>query len=119
MSGFTFDKKYSFKSRIAEASRVLARHPDRVPVIVEKDPNSTTVGEIDKHKYLVPKTLTMGQFQHIVRKRLRVGPETAIFMFVQGGILPTAAEPIGDVYQRLGGEDKYLKIKYSGENVFG
>ena len=119
MSGFAFDKKYTFRSRIEEAGRVLAKYPDRVPIIVEKDPACTTVANIDKHKYLVPRTLSMGQFQHIVRKRLKVTPETAIFMFVQGGVLPTATEPVGEVYERLGGEDKYLKMTYSSENVFG
>lgn len=119
MSGFTFDKKYSFKSRLEEAGRVLAKYPERVPIIVEKDPNCHTIGDIDKHKYLVPRSLTMGQFQHVIRKRLKVTPETAIFMFVQGGVLPTVTEQVGEVYERLGGGDKYLKMTYSSENVFG
>ena len=118
MTGFTFDKKYSFKVRREEADRVLAKYPDRVPIIVEKDPSSTVV-DIDKHKYLVPQHLTMGQFLHIIRKRTKIPPAQAIFMFINGNTLPISAESVGDVYERHKGEDNYLRMTYSGENTFG
>lgn len=47
--------------------------------------------DIDKKKYLVPSDLTCGQFVYVIRKRLKLPAEKAIFLFVNGVIPPTAA----------------------------
>lgn len=38
-------------------------------------------------RYLVPADLTVGQFVYVIRKRIKVSPEKAIFMFVKN-VLP-------------------------------
>ena len=45
-----------------------AKHPDRIPVIVEKRPRDATLPLIDKKKFLVPADLTVGQFVYVIRK---------------------------------------------------
>ena len=40
-------------------------------------------------RYLVPADLTVGQFVYVIRKRIKVGPEKAIFMFVKNTLPPT------------------------------
>lgn len=40
-------------------------------------------------RYLVPADLTVGQFVYVIRKRIRVSPEQAIFMFVRNVLPPT------------------------------
>ena len=49
-------------------------------------------------RYLVPADLTVGQFVYVIRKRIRVSPEQAIFMFVRNVLPPTggahAAAPL-------------------------
>ena len=42
-------------------------------------------------RYLVPADLTVGQFVYVIRKRIRVTPEKAIFMFVKNVLPPTGA----------------------------
>ena len=42
-------------------------------------------------RYLVPADLTVGQFVYVIRKRIKVGPEKAIFMFVKNTLPPTGA----------------------------
>lgn len=42
-------------------------------------------------RYLVPADLTVGQFVYVIRKRIRVSPEQAIFMFVRNVLPPTGA----------------------------
>ena len=42
-------------------------------------------------RYLVPADLTVGQFVYVIRKRIRVSPEKAIFMFVKNVLPPTGA----------------------------
>lgn len=40
-------------------------------------------------RYLVPADLTVGQFVYVIRKRIKVSPEKAIFMFVRNVLPPT------------------------------
>ena len=42
-------------------------------------------------RYLVPSDLTVGQFVYVIRKRIKVSPEKAIFMFVQNVLPPTGS----------------------------
>ena len=44
-------------------------------------------------RYLVPADLTVGQFVYVVRKRIKLSPEKAIFIFVKN-ILPPTGENI-------------------------
>jgi len=99
------------------AARIRSKHPDRVPAIVEKAPKSNAP-EIDKKKYLVPGDITVGKFVYELRKHMQLGPEKAIFLFVQNSLPPTAAL-MYDIYERYKDEDGFLYITYSDENTFG
>lgn len=50
-------------------------------VIVEKVSGSQIV-DIDKRKYLVPADITVAQFMWIIRKRIQLPSEKAIFLFI-------------------------------------
>lgn len=71
-----------------------------------------------KHRYLVPADLTVGQFVYVIRKRIRLSPEKAIFVFVRNVLPPTAAL-MSSVYEDHKDEDGFLYVAYSGENTFG
>ena len=49
-----FRKKYSIHQRLDESRRILAKYPDRIPVIITKN-NKNDLPKLDKFKYLVPK----------------------------------------------------------------
>ena len=66
-------------------------------VIVEKAPKAR-VADLDKKKYLVPSDLTVGQFYFLIRKRIHLRPEDALFFFVNNVIPPTSAT-MGALYQ--------------------
>ena len=66
------------------------KYSDRIPVICEKVEKSD-IATIDKKKYLVPADLTVGQFVYVIRKRIKLSPEKAIFIFVDEVLPPTAA----------------------------
>ena len=76
-----FKLEHPLDKRQAEAERIRDKYPDRIPVIVEKAPGSD-ISDIDKKKYLVPSDLTVGQFVYVIRKRIKLSPEKAIFVFV-------------------------------------
>ncbi|CAO3697742.1 unnamed protein product [Rhizopus microsporus] len=84
-----FKDEHTFEKRKAEADRIRQKYPDRIPVICEKVEKSD-IPTIDKKKYLVPADLTVGQFVYVIRKRIKLSSEKAIFMFVNE-ILPPAA----------------------------
>ncbi|RYH29788.1 hypothetical protein EON65_07375 [archaeon] len=73
---------------------------------------------MDKKKYLVPSDLTCGQFVYVVRKRLKLPSEKALFLFVNGSIPPTSALMSG-IYEQHQDKDGFLYMSYSEENVFG
>ena len=100
-----------------EVLKIQERYTDRIPVIVNKNSQST-IADIDKKKYLVPNELTMGQFMYVVRKRIDIAPEQAIYLFVNGN-LPTTSEQMNNIYDKYKSEDGFLYVTYSGENTFG
>ncbi|BBH02001.1 Ubiquitin-like superfamily protein [Prunus dulcis] len=102
--------------RQAEAARIREKYPDRIPVIVEKAERSD-IPDIDKKKYLVPADLTVGQFVYVVRKRIKLSAEKAIFIFVKN-ILPPTAAMMSAIYEENKDEDGFLYMTYSGENTF-
>ncbi|CAM9951450.1 unnamed protein product [Ectocarpus fasciculatus] len=103
--------------RKSEAERIRAKYPDRIPVICEKADRSD-IPDIDKKKYLVPADLSTGQFIYVIRKRIKLDPEKAIFIFVNDTIPQTSAL-MSQVYEHQKDEDGFLYITYSGENTFG
>ena len=107
----------TLEQRAFESSRIRAKYPDRIPVIVEKSPKSD-VPELDKKKYLVPSDLTVGQFVYVIRKRVKLSAEKAIFVFVNNALPPTASL-MSTIYEENKDEDGFLYIQYSGENTFG
>lgn len=76
------------------------------------------IPDIDKKKYLVPADLTVGQFVYVVRKRIKLSAEKAIFIFVKN-ILPPTAAMMSAIYEENKDEDGFLYMTYSGENTFG
>ena len=139
--------------------RALAVAADRPRGVRSRVPQSD-IPDIDKHKYLVPSDLTVGQFvcvardagriaaaqarapgdghgaggsadpawcllrpdplapRYVIRKRIKLSPEKAIFIFVNNVLPPTAAL-MSAVYEEHKDEDGFLYISYSGENTFG
>ena len=114
---WTYKEEHPFEKRRAEGEKIRRKYPDRVPVIVEKAPKAR-IGDLDKKKYLVPSDLTVSQFYFLIRKRISLRPEDALFFFVNNVIPPTSAT-MGSLYQEHHEEDFFLYIAYSDESVYG
>ena len=113
-----FKKVHKFEDRLQESTRIRNKYPERIPVICEKYKNNDTIPKLDKSKYLVPIDLTIGQFMFVIRKRIKLSSEQAIFIFINGTIPSTNAE-IYKIYESCKDEDGFLYVTYSGENTFG
>ena len=108
--------KKPFNKRIHEAERIIAKYPDRIPIICQRSDKNVPI--IDKEKFLVPKDLTLGQFMYVIRKRISLPPEKAIFLFINNKLFPTSSL-IYTIYERNRSSDKFLYVSYSSENTFG
>mmetsp|Transcript_136 Transcript_136/g.665 ORF Transcript_136/g.665 Transcript_136/m.665 type:complete len:115 (-) Transcript_136:252-596(-) len=97
---------------------LTARVPSRVPQVIVERAEKSDIPDLDKKKYLVPADLTVGQFVYVIRKRIKLSPEKAIFVFVNNVLPPTAAL-MSSIYEEHKEEDGFLYIAYSGENTFG
>jgi len=114
----SYRSQFSFEKRKEDSDKILRNYPDRIPIICERARGSD-IPAIDKKKYLVPADLTVGQFVYVIRKRLTMKKEQAIFVFVKDRILPPIAQPLSKLYQEHKDKDGFVYITYSGENTFG
>jgi GABA(A) receptor-associated protein len=116
---FNFKRNYSLEDRKKESIRVMQKHADRVPVICEKNERASSfIPQVDKYKYLVPNDLTIGQFIYVIRKRIHLTPEQAIYLFIDG-IIPQSNEMLYSIYHKHKDKDGFLYISYTNENTFG
>lgn len=112
----SFKTQHSEEKRKAEADRIKLKYPDRIPVIVEKAPKCT-LPDIDKQKYLVP-SLSWGQFTYVIRKRIKLAQDEALFVYVNN-TLPPAAALMDQVYKEHADPDGFLYLQYMNEASFG
>ena len=115
-----FKHMYTLDQRLKKRNRIFDKYPHRVPIIMSQIGVSLFQFEsIEKKIFLVPCDLTIGQFSFIIRRKINLTPEKALFLFVNG-IIPPNSSIIGDINHKNNDvNDKFLYIEYSGENTFG
>lgn len=115
----SYASENSLEKRKQEADKILKKFPDRVPVIVERAKKSVgKVPQIDKKRYMVPADMSFGQFTHVIRKRLELTPEQALFCFVNN-VQPTATTTLGQIFDEYKDECGFVQIVYACESTFG
>lgn len=114
-----FKQKYSNEQRLLESSRIINKYPDRIPVICQHAIKDKVLPQIDKSKYLVPADLTVGQFAYVIRKRIKMNPEQALFLIINDNVMPVVSMTMSEIYTNHKSEDGFVYIYYMGENTFG
>jgi len=113
----SYKKRFTSEERSRESRHMLDKFPDRVPVIVQRK-NKSDVSDIDKEKYLVPVDLSIGKFVYVIRKRINLTHEKALYVFTNNTIPPTSAT-VGEIYLDQKDSDGFLYITYASEQTFG
>jgi len=113
----SFKELHAFDKRRSESNRVRSKYSDRIPVICEIDKHSN-LPPLDKTKFLVPSDLTMGQFNYIIRRRIKLAPEKAMFLFINNTVAPSAAL-MSTVFDQHQDSDGFVYVKIGEESVFG
>jgi len=115
----SFKSKYTLTQRIKESFNVLNKYPSKIPIICEKSKNTSVDYPIlDKNKYLVENEFTVGQFIYVIRKRMKLPPEKALFLFVNG-MIPSGGCLLLNLYEAYRENDNFLYLTYTFENTFG
>lgn len=116
---YDFRTEFTLEERKAEGERITKKYPNRLPVIVQKGKGDTKLPDFDKHKFLVPRSITMGMFFNIIRKRIKLKPEEAMFMFVNDQLVCNS-ETMEETYEKHKNPvDLFLLVEITGESVFG
>jgi GABA(A) receptor-associated protein len=113
-----FKETHSFAIRKAESEKILYKYDGRIPIIVERENTCKVLPEINKNKFLVPSDLTVQQFHYVIRRRLELSANDAIYIFCGGSILSSSAS-LESIYEKYCDPDGFLYVFYSGENTFG
>lgn len=118
--------------------QMMSKNPNRVPIII-----SSNSFKIDKLKYIVPDSITIGELMIMLRKKNNINPQEAIFLFIKDnntqprnekeinnksknnskkeneGILVPSSSTLGTLHQQHKDENLILHIFFEKEAVFG
>jgi GABA(A) receptor-associated protein len=107
------------EKRRSLATSLISQHNDRIPVIVERDPDSK-LPDLDKKKYLVPHNMTIGGFIVTIRRKINLETYQSLFILTkEHNYTPPSTMTMAEVYQKYHSEDKFLYFIYKSENAFG
>ena len=114
-----FQNKYTFEQRLKESTNIKKKYPGKIPVIIQRTQKALTdVPNIGKKKFLVPEDLEFCNLLFIVRKRLNLGTEKALYMFVNDKLIPSS-KILNTIYDEEKNEDGFLYVHYASESTFG
>lgn len=114
----SFLSSTTLEKRKTESQNMRDKYPDRIPCIIERAASSkNSLPLIDKKKFLVPGHMTFGQLILIIRKRIKLDPEQAIFLFVNN-VIPPSTQTMDQVYKEHQ-KDGFLLATYAAESTFG
>ncbi|KAL1501974.1 hypothetical protein ABEB36_007192 [Hypothenemus hampei] len=105
--------------RKEEVMAIRTRFPNKIPVIVEKYWKEHQLPELNKSKFLVPQDITMAQFQSIIRNRMQMGQNQALYLLVNERSMLSLSLTLGQVYSEHAGPNGFLHITYASQEVFG
>jgi len=113
----------SLSQRESESSRILAKYPNVIPVIIESRSKDLI---LKKNKFLVPYDVSSSHLLYAIRKQLKLDESKAIFMFYDD-VLISGTQMMSEIYEKykeknlIGKKihDKFFYINISVENTFG
>ncbi|KAK1131618.1 hypothetical protein K0M31_017909 [Melipona bicolor] len=118
-----FKEKYSVAERIHSVDTIKRRHPNKVPIIMERYHAEKHLPILDRCKFLVPDYLTVAELvkiiSNIIRRRLQLHPSQTFFLLVNERNIASGSMTIGQLYQQEQDLDGFLYIVFASQDVFG
>jgi GABA(A) receptor-associated protein len=117
MTQSRYKREKTFEQRREECKNILTKYTGHVPVIVDKDARCA-LPDIERQKFLVPSDLAMGQFIYVVRRRINLPAQDAIFIFVNRK-MPSASATMGQLHAEFKDDDGFLYCVYGADQAYG
>ncbi len=107
------------ESRIKEYERLKKKHPSRTPCIVTVAKNSKKlIPVLDMERFLVPNDSPLSSLLHVIRKRVKLQPDQALFMFAKNQLVPLN-KLMADVHKEYKEVDNFIYFTLCSESTFG
>jgi len=115
----TFRDTITFDKRKQLASQIKSAHSGRIPVIVERAPDSPNLPLIERKKFLTPESYTVAKFHQEIVNHLPIDAHTTINLYVGKGVMAMPALLMSQLYERHQDEDGFLYISYGEHKAMG
>lgn len=104
-----------------EIEKLLLKHPDHVPIIVNYDKGT------ERYRFIVKSEITIMQFLCIFRRRSKLSSNEALWLYVKDAssnkknqaILPPTTSTLSSIYDQYRDDKLILYFEIEKENVFG
>jgi len=111
-------KNPSFEKREDDCKKVLARYPDKIPVICEIKEGSD-LPQLEKCMFLIPTEMTGHQLNYVIRKRMKLEENKSLFLFVNSRYLLKGDSVMAEEYSNKKDMDGYLYVTITQESTTG
>lgn len=113
-----YKKSTDFSSRKLESSTISKYWPDKLPIILLKEPTSS-FPDLEKPKFLCPKDSSVLQFLIYMRRKVNLPKKSGLFIHTEDGEVLSGDKMMVDIYERHHDPDGFLYLKYGEHYVYG
>lgn len=110
-----FRDLYTFETRLAESHKLRTKHPDRYPVIVERDPRAILPLVVKKMEFLPQGNVSLNRLMLRVPPELEIGRQAPLAVMVENGPMVSGDSSIGVLYEQFRHRDGFLYLLFSGD----
>ena len=114
-NSWTFKRNNTLEKRKEKSSSIMKKYTDRVPVICQ---TSNDLPDLDNYKFLVPGELSAANLNYVIRKRIKLEKDKALYFFVGKSLMPSTIL-CSQLYDRFKDEDGFLYVYICCESTFG
>ena len=113
-----YKRTYTFEQRQCEAARIRKKFPLKTPIVIELLDVVFKTNEC-KIKYLVDSDCTIQGFHNVMKERISISQQEAIFILISKTVIPKYNMLMGEAYELYKDEDGFLYVMICKEHVFG